>query len=99
MRKLPLLFTTLLCSSLAFAQEDDSPYASAPETEAVEESAEAAYAELDAATAEEPAPAEEAAPAEESAPVEEAAAEPAAEEKQEEAPENSEATEEAPAEE
>ena len=80
MRKLPLLFTTLLCSSLAFAQEDDSPYASAPETEAVEESAESAYAELDAATAEEPAPAEEAAPAEESAPVEEAAAEPAAEE-------------------
>ena len=80
MRKLPLLFTTLLCSSLAFAQEDDSPYASAPETEAVEESAEAAYAELDAATAVEPAPAEEAAPAEESAPVEEAAAEPAAEE-------------------
>lgn len=69
MRKLSILFTTLLCTSLAFAQDEESPEASAPETEAVEESA----------PAEEAAPVEEAA-AEESAPVEEAAAEPAAEE-------------------
>ena len=79
MRKLPLLFTTLLCTSLAFAQEEESPEASAPETAAVEEAAEAAYSELDAATGD-AAPAEEATPAEENAPVEEAAAEPAAEE-------------------
>jgi hypothetical protein len=74
MRKLSILFTTLLCTSLAFAQDEESPEASAPETEAVEESAEAAYNELETSTS------EEAAPAEESAPAEEAAAEPAAEE-------------------
>ena len=81
MRKLPILFTTLLCASLAFAQEEEA----APATEAVEETsaaAEQAYSELDQTTSEEPAPAEEVASeepaAEESAPVEEAAAEPAA---------------------
>jgi hypothetical protein len=80
MRKLPILFTTLLCASLAFAQEEEV----APETEAVEETsaaAEQAYSELDQATSEEAAPAEEVA-SEETAPAEEpvAAAEPAAEE-------------------
>jgi len=80
MRKLPILFTTLLCASLAFAQEEEV----APETEAVEETsaaAEQAYSELDQATSEEAAPAEEVA-SEEAAPAEEpvAAAEPAAEE-------------------
>ena len=89
MRKLPILFTTLLCTSLAFAQEEEAALdASAPETEAVEEAAAEPAAEEQAAT-EESAPAEEvaseeAAPAEpvaeESAPVEEAAAEPVAEE-------------------
>ena len=89
MRKLPILFTTLLCTSLAFAQEEEAALdASAPETEAVEEAAAEPAAEEQAAT-EEAAPAEEvaseeAAPAEpvaeESAPVEEAAAEPVAEE-------------------
>ena len=65
MRKLPLLFTTLLCTSLAFAQEEESPEASAPETEAVEESAPAEEAApVEEAAAEESAPAEEAAPAE-----------------------------------
>ena len=91
MRKLPLLFTTLLCSSLAFAQEsEDALDTSAPETEAVEEAAapaEEAAGEMESAATEEAAPAEEAAPveeaaaseesapAEESAPVEEAAVE------------------------
>ena len=89
MRKLPILFTTLLCTSLAFAQEEEAALdASAPETEAVEEAPAAEPASEEQATPEEPAPAEEtvseAAPAEpvaeESAPVEEAAAEPVAEE-------------------
>ena len=91
MRKLPLLFTTLLCSSLAFAQESEEALdTSAPETEAVEEAAapaEEAAGEMESAATEEAAPAEEAAPveeaaaseesapAEESAPVEEAAVE------------------------
>ena len=88
MRKLPILFTTLLCTSLAFAQEEEAALdASAPETEAVEEAPAAEPASEEQATPEEPAPAEEtvseAAPAEpvaeESAPVEEAAAEPVAE--------------------
>ena len=81
MRKLPLLFTTLLCSSLAFAQEsEDALDASAPETEAVEETvAPAEEASSESAPAEEAAPVEEAA-VEEPAPVEEAAAEPAPEE-------------------
>lgn len=87
MRKLSILFTTLLCTSLAFAQDEESPEASAPETEAVEESA----------PAEEAAPVEEAA-AEESAPVEEAAAEPAAEEPAPEEAAAEPATEEAAAE-
>ena len=84
MRKLPILFTTLLCTSLALAQEDEAALdASASETQAVEEttaSAEQAYGELDQATGE-AAPVEEAA-AEEAAPAEEpaAAAEPAVEE-------------------
>jgi len=81
MRNLSILFTTLLCTSLAFAQEEEESFdSSAPETEAVEEAAPAeespsaepeaatdAYSELDSNT-------------DESAPVEEAAAEPAAEE-------------------
>ena len=87
MRKLSILFTTLLCTSLAFAQDEESPEASAPETEAVEESA----------PAEEAAPVEEAA-AEESAPVEEATAEPAAEEPAPEEAAAEPATEEAAAE-
>lgn len=87
MRKLSILFTTLLCTSLAFAQDEESPEASAPETEAVEESA----------PAEEAAPVEEAA-AEESAPVEEAAAEPAVEEPAPEEAAAEPATEEAAAE-
>ena len=70
MRKLPIIATTLLCSSLAFAQVEDETVQdeSVASTEAV---------------AEETAPAEEAAPAEEvateeAAPVEEVAAEEAA---------------------
>ena len=69
MRKLPILATTLLCSSLALAQVEDG---SAPATEdaatvateatpAVEETAPAA--EESAPAAEEPAPVAEAAPA------------------------------------
>ena len=77
MRKLPLLFTTLLCSSLAFAQEsEDALDASAPETEAVEETvapAEEASSEMESAATEEAAPAEEAAPVEEAAAPEESA--------------------------
>ena len=74
MRKLPILFTTLLCASLAFAQEEETaPETAAPETEAVEEAPAAEPAAEEQAAPEESAPAEEVA-------SEEPAAEPAAEE-------------------
>ncbi len=76
MRKLSLLATTLLCSSLAIAQEEDlsESYNSEP---AAEETVESTSEE---AVAEEAAPAEEMAAAEESSAAEEASAEPAVEE-------------------
>ncbi|MCQ2097702.1 MAG: hypothetical protein MJY87_07145 [Fibrobacter sp.] len=74
MRKLPFIATTLLCSSLALAQEDDY----SGENEETSAVAEESYGSLESETsdsAEEPAPAveEETAAVEESAPVEEAA--------------------------
>ncbi len=77
MRKLSLLATTLLCSSLAFAQEDEySDYSSDPVSE-VETPAEESAAEPAPAVEDEPAPAEETAAAEESAPAEDYSAAPA----------------------
>ncbi|SHK76883.1 hypothetical protein [Fibrobacter sp. UWEL] len=79
MRKLPFIATTLLCSSLALAQEDDYSDNSYDSEVATEASAEEAPAE-EAVAEEEPAPAVEEAAAEEAPAEEPAAEEPAVEE-------------------
>lgn len=78
MRKLPFIATTLLCSSLALAQEDDYSENSYDSEVATEASAE--ESSYEAPAEEEPAPAVEDAAVEEAAAEETAAEEPAVEE-------------------